>query len=67
MAEHRIKRAIKRSGRTMRWLAAQLGVSPTYISDIACGYRIPAEHVQAALASLLDTEVAALWPPERKR
>ena len=64
---HRIKRQIKKSGRTMRWLAAQLGISETYFRDVASGYRVPARHHQAGLACLLDCHVNDLWPPGKSK
>lgn len=59
---HRIKKAIQKSGRSQRWIAKQLGLSETYVSDIARGFRVPTEHHQAALACLLGVSINDLWP-----
>ncbi|MGO5384144.1 helix-turn-helix domain-containing protein [Ligilactobacillus salivarius] len=38
--------ALKKIGKTNKWLAEQLGISPSYLSDILHGNRKAAEKVE---------------------
>lgn len=57
---NRIKEARKQAGRTARWLAAQLGINPSYLSKIEQGRRPLRLEMMDDIAAALDIHPSEL-------
>ena len=57
---------LKEQGRSQRWLAAQLGISETYIPKYRRGVLTPSADLLARAAQLLGLPVSLVLPDERE-
>ena len=56
---------LRARGRTMTWLARELGMSRTYLADVAAGRKSPSPRLAERITTLLEAD--AVWDPRLER
>lgn len=64
---------LRAQGRSLTWLAAELGVTRTYLSDIAAGRKRPSPELESRIRAITDPDAdlrlgrVREWAAERAR
>lgn len=61
--QHPLTATLETQGRSARWLAKRVGVSPAYITRVVNGERTASEEFKAKAAEVLGIPERLLFPP----
>lgn len=62
-----LRRVMERQGRRHIWLAEQIGVSPSHVTRVMNGERVPGPEFRARAAEMLEVPESELFPEQAEQ